>query len=141
MSKKPRSRTPRTASSSITVGDINKATGVAIGHGAQATVTQTGSAGDEIAKAFAPILQKVEAMPEGPGKDDAKDAVNKLEAEARKGKQADEGRVRRLLTFLVEASPDVWDVAISTLVNPITGVGTVFKKIAERVKAERVAKK
>ena len=136
MSKKPRPGT--TPPGSITVGDINEATGVAIGHGAQAIVTQTG---DEIAKAFAPILQKVEVMPEGPAKDDAKGAVNKLEAEARKGKQADEGRVRRLLTFLVEASPDVWDVAINTLVNPIAGVGTVFKKIAERVKAEREAKK
>lgn len=139
MSKKPRSVTPPPGS--ITVGDINKATGVAIGHGAQATVTQAGGAGDEIAKAFAIVLRKVEAMPDGPSKDDAKDAVNKLEAEARKGKQADEGRVRRLFTFLVEASPDVWEVAVNTLVNPIMGVGTVFKKIAERVKAEREAKK
>jgi hypothetical protein len=139
MSKKPRPGT--TPPGSITVGDINEATGVAIGHGAKAIVTQTSGAGDEIAKAFAAILQKVEVMPEGPAKDDAKGAVNKLEAEARKGKQADEGRVRRLLTFLVEASPDVWDVAINTLVNPITGVGTVFKKIAERVKAERETKK
>jgi len=139
MSKKPRPGT--TPPGSITVGDINEATGVAIGHGAQAVVTQTGGAGDEIAKAFAIVFQKVEAMPAGLAKDDAKDAVSKLEAEARKGKQADEGRVRRLLTFLVEASPDVWDVAINTLVNPIAGVGTVFKKIAERVKAEREAKK
>lgn len=71
MSDNPESKKHET-SSSINVGNITNATGVAVGHGAQATVTQIGASKDEIAKAFAPILEKVNALPDGPDKGMAK---------------------------------------------------------------------
>ena len=67
----------------------------------------------------------------------AESAIETLEAEARKGEQADESTVRKWMNFLAETAPDAWDVAIDFFINPIRGVGTVFKKIAERAKLER----
>jgi hypothetical protein len=125
----------------ITVGNISGSTGLAIGHGAQVTVNQnTGLASDDVARLFALLTQKVNALPEGTKKEDAQDAVKKLETEAKKADQADEGRVRRSMEFLVEVLPDAWEVTVNTLLNPLAGLNTVFKKIAERVKVEREKK-
>lgn len=125
------------ASGDINVGDITGSTGVAVGHGAQATVTQVGATGDEIAKAFAAITARVNALPPGPAKEDAADAVKKLEGEARKGDQADESRVHRWFTFLAQTAPDAWEVAVDTFINPVKGVSTLFQKIAAKAKAEQ----
>jgi ribosomal protein L12E/L44/L45/RPP1/RPP2 len=122
---------------SIRVGDITDSTGVAIGPGAQATVTQTtGVSADEIARAFAVIMQAVDAMPEGARKGDAREAVQKLEAEAGRGEQAEESRVRRWFALLAETSADAWEAAVNVLANPIAGIGTVFGKIAARAREE-----
>lgn len=136
MSENPESKKPDT-SGSITVGDITNATGVAVGHGAQATVSQIGASKDEITKAFAPILEKVNTLPDGPDKGVAQSAVKALEVEARKGDQADEKTITRWLGFLAETAADAWEVAVSILANPILGVGKVFQLIAERAKEEK----
>jgi hypothetical protein len=121
----------------ISVGNVS-GTGIAIGHGARATVTQTsGASAEQVARVFAALHQKVSALPDGTGKEDAQEAVQKLETEAKKAGQADERRVRHNLEFLVEVLPDAWDVTVATVVNPLAGLNTVFKKIAERVKAEK----
>ena len=139
--RKKSSKKPAEDQGDITVGDITNATGTAIGHGASATVIQSGLSGDEIAKIFSTLYHSVEALPAGPAKEDAKDAVQKLEAEARKGEQADKGRVQRWFSFLAETAPDAWEVAVQTFINPIKGVGLVFQKIAARAKEEQQAKK
>lgn len=125
----------------ITVGNITGSTGVAIGHGAQVTVNQTSSLSTaDMARVFATLTQKVNTLPAGPTKEDAQDALKKLETEAQKVEQADEGRVRRALEFLVEVLPDAWEVTVNTILNPLAGLNTVFKKIAERVKIDREKK-
>lgn len=136
MTDEPKPSTPASPDSSIKVGDISNVTGVAIGHGAQATVTQVSSGmRDEIARAFAALTQKANALPEGPEKSVAQSAVKALETEARKGEQADEGNVGKWLNFLAQTAPDIWEVAVDTFLNPVKGLGTAFKKIAERAKA------
>jgi hypothetical protein len=126
----------------IRVGDISGGVGFAIGPGAQAIVNQVqGVTADEIATAFEALHQKVNAMPNGPDKAIAASAVKTLESEAHKGEQASESQVRKWMNFLAETAPDAWDVAIDTFTNPIKGIGTVFKKIADKAKSERVAKK
>jgi len=102
-------------------------------------ISSAGASADEIARAFAAIEAKVQALPAGPAKDDAGTAVQKLKDEAGKGEQAQESTVRRWLNFLAEAAPDAWEVAINTFINPVAGISTVFKKIAERAKAEKAA--
>jgi hypothetical protein len=124
----------------ITVGNITDSTGIAIGNSAQSTVTHIGASKDEIAKAFAPILEKVNALQDGPDKGVAQSAVKALETEARKGDQADEKTVSKWLGFLAETAADAWKVAINTLANPIMGVGKVFQLIAAKAKEGRMKK-
>jgi hypothetical protein len=127
-----------TISGEIHVGNISNAGAFAIGH--QSTVTSGGPSADAIAKAFAPLMEKVEAMPAGATKEDAKEAAEKLVKEARQGEAADESRVRKWLNFLAETSSDAWEVAIATMIHPVAGVSTIFQKIAQKAKEEQAAK-
>lgn len=128
-------------SESITVGNISGGTGFAIGRGAQAVVTQHADKDtDQISKIFKTLEQIVSAIKDEADKKVAESAIKTLETEARKGEQANEKTVKKWMNFLAETAPDAWEVAIDFFINPIRGVGTVFKKIAERAKLEREAK-
>lgn len=128
------------APGSISVGGISGSKGIAIGHGASATVTEAGASADAIAEAFQPIVEKINTLPAGVAREDAEDAAKKLEAEARKGEQADESRVQRWFEFLAETSSDAWEVGVNTFVNPVAGVSSVFQKIAAKAKEEKAKK-
>jgi hypothetical protein len=121
----------------ITVGDISGSTGVAIGRGAQATVTQ-GLGGDEIASLFAEIYQQIEARPEDPDvdKEELTETVQKVQEEAAKGEEANPNKVERWLKFLSDMAPDILNVTVACLTNPVAGVATAIRKIAEKAKAE-----
>jgi hypothetical protein len=69
-------------------------------------------------------------------KTDLKDNVAMVADEVSKGKQADSGRLERLLNVILSIAPDVFDVAIATLANPLAGLGLVAKKIGERARVE-----
>lgn len=139
--RRPRGHPSDRRSENITIGDISGGVGIAIGTGAKAVVSQShGIQADEIAHAFSALEKALASMPDSPRKEAAAGAVETLEKEARKGEKADESQARKWLDFLVEMAPDVGEVAIDTFINPIKGVGTVFKKIAERAKAERIAR-
>lgn len=128
------------AGDEINIGDISGGIGIAVGRGAQANVNQTtGAAVDEIAKAFKALQQQVNAMSDGADRNVAESAVEALEAEARKGEAASESQVHRWINFLAETAPDAWEVAIDVFINPIKGVGTVFRKIAEKARTARNA--
>lgn len=90
-----------------------------------------------VEEVFAGLDQMIEKLPKGTDKTIAQNAVRGLKAEAEKGEEVDEGIVKRMLGFLLETAPDIWEVAVNTFLNPIAGVGTVFQKIAQRAKAER----
>lgn len=123
---------------SIHTGDITGSTGVAIGHGAQATVTQSSDLDAQaIARAFAALQKRVEQLPGEDQQEDARDALKKLEAEALKGEQPNESRVRKWLDFLAGMSGDIFEVAVATFTNPLNGLSLAFRKIAERAKEER----
>ena len=125
----------------ITDGDISGGTGIAIGKGAQAIVHQSfNDTPDRITTAFRELEQALNAMSEGPHKEAAKSAVKTLEEEARKGNKADKTKIQNWMDFLAETAPDIWDVAIDTFINPVKGIGTVFKKIAEKAKAKQTSK-
>ena len=124
----------------INIGDISGGMGIAIGPGAQAYVSQTtGARADEIARAFRALQQEVNALPEGAERNVAESALKALETEAHKGEAASESQVRRWMNFLAETAPDAWEVAVDVFANPIKGVSTIFRKIAEKARAERNA--
>ncbi|HLF27403.1 MAG TPA: hypothetical protein VJG32_13800 [Anaerolineae bacterium] len=129
---------PTTSDRSIRVGNLTNATGVAIGHGAQARVEQlSGGMSDELVNLFARLAHQVNALPDGPDKSAAASALQGLEIEAAKGDQAEEHSVNRWFNFLAQTAPDAWEVAVDAFLNPIKGLSTAFKKIAQRAQAAR----
>lgn len=138
MATRTKSIAPPAAGGSIRVGNINNATGIAIGPGAQAAVIH-GGLSDEAGRAFAEITARVDALADGFDKAMAGSAVKALEAEAGKGERAEERSVVKWLDFLAQTAPDAWEVAADTFLNPIRGLGTAFRKVAERARAERKA--
>jgi hypothetical protein len=118
----------------VHIGSITSSGGNVVVAGRDANVNLSGQPADAILKAFAPLLEKAAAMPEGPEKTITQSAVEGLKTEAQKGDKAEEPKVQKWFGYLAENAPDVLEVAISTFVNPILGVGLVFKKIAEKAK-------
>jgi hypothetical protein len=121
----------RNSSINISGGDINNAT-TNINTG-QGDITR-GDKINTIDKTFNRLYKELEKMPNGVDKAEAQGALKKLEIEAKNGENADENRVKRWLNFLAETAPDVYQVAVETFLNPIAGIGLVFRKIAEHAK-------
>jgi hypothetical protein len=65
--------------------------------------------------------------------------VAQVVQEAQKGKEADPGRIQRLLNTLNAMAPDILDVVIATIANPLAGLGLVAKKIAQKAQVTRAA--
>jgi hypothetical protein len=126
---------------SISTGDISDSVGVGIGQNVTVTVSQASPASAELALVLAQIRRQVDALPDGPSKKLAATAVQGLEAEAKKGEKADEKAVSEWFRFLAETAGDAWEVAVTTFVNPIAGVGKVFQLVAARAKADKAEKK
>ncbi len=136
MSDKPQSPEP----GRISIGDIRDAVGVGVGQNVTVTVNQGSPLSVELAEALAKIRRQVDVLPDGPSKKLAATAVQGLEAEAKKGEKADEKAVGEWFRFLAETAADAWDVAVTTFVNPVAGVGKVFQLVAARAKEEKAKK-
>ena len=125
----------------IKIGDVTgDNVAIAAGREAQAEVTQ-GVGGEDLAALFAQVYRQIEARPEDPdvGKDELTETVQKIEKEAAQGEKANPHKVERWLRFLGEMAPDILDVTTACLINPVAGVATVIRKIAEKARAEAQA--
>jgi len=69
-------------------------------------------------------------------KKDLKEQVTKIQEEAAKGTQTDSNRLEKLINTLGVMAPDIFEVAVATLANPLAGVGLVLKKIGDRARLE-----
>lgn len=67
-------------------------------------------------------------------KADLKVEVQEIEAEVKKGDQADESFLAHRLRNIKRIAPDIVDVVLAALGNPIAGFGMVAKKVVERMK-------
>jgi uncharacterized caspase-like protein len=121
----------------ITVGDISRSTGVAIGRGAQATVTQ-GLGGDEIARLFAEVYQQIKTRSEDPDvdKEELTETVQKIQGEVARGEEANPHKVERWLKTLAGMADDIFEVTVACLTSPAAGVATVIRKVAQKAKEE-----
>lgn len=92
----------------------------------------------EINLVFSQIFEKINSRPEDPkvDKEEIVSTVEKVKEEINKGDEASTSKVERWFKFLAEMSPDIFDVVVSTLANPIAGVGEAIRKIAKRAKIE-----
>ncbi len=62
----------------------------------------------------------------------------KLIIEKDKGRNLD--NLEKTINILAVMSKDIFEVAITTLVNPLAGIGLVLKKIGDKVKLDRQTK-
>ncbi len=132
----------------VTIGDQAQVTqtfveggvhgGTVVTAGRDARVTP-GATPEQIRALFEPILRQVQARPEDPIVDRGEIAehVGKIRDEVAKGEQANSGKVERWLRFLAEMAPDIWDVVVKTLADPVTGIAEVVRKVAKRAREER----
>jgi hypothetical protein len=91
---------------------------------------------------FNQIYTNIEARPHtsSADKDDLKAEVKEIQitiTEAtQKNKQVDEGFLARRFHNIARMAPDVVDVIVATLANPLAGLGAIVKKIAQKAKSE-----
>jgi hypothetical protein len=118
------------------VGPVSNST-FAVGRGAQATSSQ-GVSGQELAALFESVRRHIESRPETPDvdKEELRETVQRIEAEAGKGEEASSGKVQRWLKLLADAAPDILEVTAASLINPVAGVASAIRSVAERVLRE-----
>ena len=91
----------------------------------------------DIAALFAPIYDRIDGRagtsPED--KADLKSDLGDVEAEVKKGDQADETVLSRRLRNIQRMAPDILEVVAATLTNPLAGLSAVARKVAERMRA------
>jgi hypothetical protein len=98
----------------------------------------TGLSGDEVAKLFASIYQKIDARPNTPpqDKEDLKSEVTDLQAEVAKGAEANETFLERRLRNIKRMAPDILEVVVSSFANPALGLATAVRKVMNKAKTE-----
>lgn len=123
-------------------GNVNVANigaGAQIGQFAQGNnIQQTqGASAQDLAALFNAIYKQIDALPNerNADKPDIKDAVKKIETEAAKGEQGNPNTVERWFKFLKDLAPDILEVTAAALLNPVAGISTTIKKIAEKARA------
>ncbi len=91
-----------------------------------------------LARAFAKIdeqvAQQTDLAPQD--KTDIQTELQGVKQELEKGTEADEGVIRHRLRNVQRMAPDILDVILTTFANPALGLGTVARKIAEKMQAE-----
>lgn len=86
----------------------------------------------------AEMITKIDALPHllEADKADVKETIAKIKTEAAKAEKVDPGRLERLLNSLAAMAPEIFEVAIATLVSPLHGIGLVMKKIGDKATLE-----
>ena len=128
----------------ITTGEIRDNVGVALGRGARLTINQTqGVGGGELARLFKAVYARIKARAPDPNVDKPElvETVQKVEQEVSKGEAANPARVERLLHTLALMAGDIFDVVVACLASPVAGVGTAIRKVIEKARAERDARR
>ena len=58
--------------------------------------------------------------------------IEALQAEAKKVEAVDKKFVKERLRNLKKMAPDIWEVVVATLANPVAGINLVVSKIAQK---------
>jgi hypothetical protein len=108
-------------------------------HGAKANVSITQATQDEWKAWREKIEQEIKSLKTLPAEDQTMlvQNVEQVVKEAEKGGQADPGRIERLLNSISTMAPDILDVLVTTIGNPLSGIGLVIKKIGEKATVTR----
>jgi len=137
-SKVARKKKPESGGDVIRIQNVGAGAAVAAGRGAKASVISNESL-SAIVEWMTQINKEVDSLPDisQAEKEDLKQQVEKIGDEAQKGSKAEVGRLEKLINTLNVMAPDIFDVVIATLANPLVGIGLVIKKIGDKAKLER----
>lgn len=143
MPKKKRTNTSN-KSTSLRVGNIFDVSGnVNIAGGNLITHHKTtGLSVTEIQQLFDSLYAEIEAQAKASpsAKEDIKSEVQEIQSTvteaAQKNEKVDESFLARRFRNIARMAPDLLDVIVATLANPLAGLGIAVKKIAERAKEE-----
>jgi hypothetical protein len=119
-------------------GNVNVGGGTFVGRD---NYSSTGLSGEDIAKLFTVIYQRIDAKADLPSrdKDDLKADVKDVEAETAKvaqGQKPDESFLERRLRSIKRMAPDILEVVAATFASPTLGAAAVIRKVIDRVKQE-----
>jgi hypothetical protein len=129
---------------SVRVGNISDISGNINVAGGNITTHQavTGLSAAEIRQLFDSLYSQIDARANtSPAdKEDIKAEVKEIQftvtQAAQKNDKIDEGFLSRHFRNLARMAPDVLDVVVATLGNPLAGLGVAARKIAEKAKEE-----
>jgi hypothetical protein len=91
------------------------------------------SAGDQL---FEELIRRIEKRPNTSreDKEDLKANVEEIKLEAAKGEQADASFLSRRLRNIQRIAPDIAEVVLATITNPVAGFAKIIQKVAERAR-------
>jgi hypothetical protein len=135
--KKTGNRATSSSGDVITVSNQGSGNAIAAGRGAQASVSTVQESSD-IGAWRKQMEKSIDALKDllPDDKTDLKESVSKVAEEVSKGEKADAGRIERLVNMLAGMSADIFDVAVTTLANPLAGLGLVIKKVGDKARLE-----
>lgn len=139
-----RKRSQAKPATSVRVGNISDISGTVNLAGGNVTTHQTtsGLSAADIRQLFEGLYQELDRRADLPSasKEDLKTDVKEIQtavSEAAQGeKKMDEGFLARRFRNMARMAPDLLDVVVATLANPLAGLGVAVKKIADRAKEE-----
>ena len=139
----PKKKAKRNEQINIEIGDIHDISGgITAIAGGGVFIQQTGLSTTEMKKLFDQVYSAIDSRAATPtaNKEDLKAEVKEIQATvteaAQKNEKVDEGFVSRRFRNIARMAPDVLDVVVATLGNPLAGLGVAVKKIAEKAKEE-----
>ena len=99
--------------------------------------TSYGVSGSELGELFEKVNALIGQAKINPDydRDEVKETAKRIEKEVAKGDSADVGKVERRLKTLLDMAPDVAEVVVAGLANPIAGVAAAVTKLAKRLQA------
>jgi len=141
MSRKKNATVKKT---NVKVGDIADVSGNVNVAGGNITTHQTtsGVSTTEIKQLFDQLYSAIETNTKASiaDKEDLKAEVEEIQSTVTeavlKSKKVEESFLLRRFRSIARVAPDMLDVAVTTLANPLTGLGIAVKKIAEKAKEE-----
>lgn len=126
----------KSSGDTITIGSISgHDNAVAVGRGAQAYSYR----GSGLSDVFNAAQQLIAIRPDSSAisKDELKQTVGWIEQETAQVAAPNEGKLARWVGTLVDSAPDVLDVLVAGLGNPIGGAALSLKKVIEHVRSGR----
>ena len=129
---------------SIKIGNISDISGNINVAGGNITThhTTTDLSVLEIKQLFTQLYTQIEIHPEATeaDKEDLKAEVKEIQTTiteaVQKNEKIDEGLLSRRFRSIARMAPDVLDMIVATLANPLAGLGVSVKKIAQKAKYE-----